>query len=309
MEDLNDKITGGNLTAPEWNEVPSELQNIIEDMGLVLSSGDLNQLGKAIADYVAAGAFYSETGAADAYVATVIGAKQGLHVLSAVVDGAIVRFRPGNANTGASTLNVNSLGVKDIIRENGNALISGDIVTARDAVVRWDQTADDWRLLDFALPTPPINGAHLVDMGVVATTSGTQHDFTSIPSWVKRINVVFDNVGLTDGGNVLVQIGDSGGIETTGYDSGSNDSITTVTSTAGFILILNAAANGLRLTAVLSRVAADDWVFSFAGVNNTSSFLRGGGIKTLSAGPLTQLRVTRTSAGTFDSGQVTVFYE
>ncbi len=158
MQDLNDKITGGFLTALEWNEVPSEIQNVIEALGLVLSSGDLNQLGKAIVGYASAGTFYSETGIANAYVATIIGTKQGLHALSAVTDGAIVRFRPGNVNTGASTLNVNSLGVKDIVRENGDVLSAGDLDITRDIAVRWDQTADDWRVFNSALLTPLILG-------------------------------------------------------------------------------------------------------------------------------------------------------
>ncbi|KKL10993.1 hypothetical protein LCGC14_2550290, partial [marine sediment metagenome] len=158
MQDLNDKITGGFLTALEWNEVPSEIQNVIEALGLVLSSGDLNQLGKAIVGYASAGPFYSETGIANAYVATIIGTKQGLHALSAVTDGAIVRFRPGNVNTGASTLNVNSLGVKDIVRENGDVLSAGDLDITRDIAVRWDQTADDWRVFNSALLTPLILG-------------------------------------------------------------------------------------------------------------------------------------------------------
>ena len=78
MQDLNDKITGNSLTAPEWNEVPSEIQNIIEGLGITLSGGDLNQLGKAIAGYVANGSFYTDSGAADAYVLSVIGSKQAL---------------------------------------------------------------------------------------------------------------------------------------------------------------------------------------------------------------------------------------
>lgn len=47
MQDLNDKVIGGELTAAEWNEVPSELQNVIEASGQTLSSGDLTQLRKA----------------------------------------------------------------------------------------------------------------------------------------------------------------------------------------------------------------------------------------------------------------------
>ncbi len=150
MQDLNDKITGGLLTALEWNEVPSELQNIITDLGQTLSGSDLDQLGKAIAAMSGSADFYLESGIADAYVCEVIGPKQGFDTivgLTAVNDGLRVRFRPGNNNTGTSTVNVNGTGIKTIVRENGTTLQSGDLVTERDAVIRWDQSADKFRLI------------------------------------------------------------------------------------------------------------------------------------------------------------------
>jgi len=48
MQDLNGKIKGNKLTAAEWNEIPSEIQNVIEASGQTLSSGNLTQLRKAI---------------------------------------------------------------------------------------------------------------------------------------------------------------------------------------------------------------------------------------------------------------------
>jgi len=150
MEDLNDKLMGGTLTSDEWNQVPSELQNVIGALGIALLAGDLNQLGKAIAGMCGASTWYSESGAADAYVCNVVGAKHGPVALDAVHDGLIVRFRPGNANTGASTINVNSLGVVDIKREDGSALSAGDLVTTRDAFLRWDNASGDFFLLDFS---------------------------------------------------------------------------------------------------------------------------------------------------------------
>jgi hypothetical protein len=136
MEDLNDKITGGTLTAPEWNQVPSEIQNVIEGLGITLSSGDVNQLGKAIAGYVANGAFYTDSGAADAYVLSVVGSKQAP---TAYTDGMRVRCIIGNTNTGASTANVASLGVKNIKTPSGadpaaGALKSGSLATLRYAI-------------------------------------------------------------------------------------------------------------------------------------------------------------------------------
>lgn len=111
MQDLNDKITGGTLLSAEWNEVPGEIQNVIESLGITLSVGDLNQLGKAIAGYVANGDFYTDSGAANSYVLTQIGNKKAA---TAYTDGFKVRFVAANDNTSASTVNVAGLGVKSI---------------------------------------------------------------------------------------------------------------------------------------------------------------------------------------------------
>jgi len=65
MQDLNDKLTGGTLSAAEWNEVPTEIQNTIIAVGQSLTTSDLQQLNKAIASYAGAGDFYSDSGAAN----------------------------------------------------------------------------------------------------------------------------------------------------------------------------------------------------------------------------------------------------
>lgn len=131
MQDLNDKVTGGTLTAAEWNQVPSEIQNVIEGLGITLSAGDLNQLGKAIAGYVANGTFYLDSGAADAYVLTTVGSKQ---TATGYTTGFNIQFVAGNANTGASTVNVGGLGVKSLNSDVGalgaNNITAGDLVEA-----------------------------------------------------------------------------------------------------------------------------------------------------------------------------------
>jgi hypothetical protein len=146
MEDLNDKITGGNLSATEWNEVPSELQNVIEQLGHTLSAGDLNQLGKAIAGYGASGDFYTGGGTADAQTLTKIGTKQAPAFLT---DGMRVRWRPSVNNTGAATINVNALGVKSIVLEDASALAAGDLSTTRDALARYDLANDRFVLANY----------------------------------------------------------------------------------------------------------------------------------------------------------------
>ena len=70
----------------------------------------------------------------------------------------------------------------------------------------------------------------------VASTSGTSIDFTGIPAWVERITVMFSGVSGSGTSNFLLQIGDAGGIENTGYSGGSFNAGTTANSTAGFDL-------------------------------------------------------------------------
>ena len=308
MRDLNDKVTSGTLTASEWNDIPSELQAIIEDLGIVLSGADLRQLFKAITTMTHASTFYAGGGAADVYTAVKIGAKEGLHTLIAIADGALVRFVPAVNNTGASTLNVNGLGVKDITREDASALVSGDLLTTRDAWVRWDQGADDWLLQDFALPTPPINGAHLTRAASQVTTSGSVKDFTGIPSFVKRITIMFQGVSLTGASdNILVRIGDAGGFETSSYTSESS-AASTSTATNGFIMRLNSAGRAFSGMMVLTELDDEDWTEFHTGRVGTSDTIHGGGSKTLSPGPLTQVSVLLTG-GSFDAGQVSLMYE
>ena len=122
MEDLTGKVSNGGATAEgilspdEWNQLPSEVQNVIATRGQALNNADLNQLGKAIAEYSIGGQVYTDTGAADAYVLTATGGRQAITALS---DGDKFRFIPANTNTGASTANISGLGVVDIKKIGG----------------------------------------------------------------------------------------------------------------------------------------------------------------------------------------------
>ena len=140
MQDLNDKATEGTLTAVEWNEVPSEIQNAIEDFGQSLSSGDLDQLGKSMSAYAATGTFYTGSGTANAHICTPLNQGGVIQSPPAYFTGMIARFRPSVANTAVATVNVNGLGIKTIKKENGTDLSPGDLDTTRDAWIRYDGT-------------------------------------------------------------------------------------------------------------------------------------------------------------------------
>lgn len=142
MEDLDDKVTGGAVTAAQWNQVPGEIQNVITSSGQTLSGGDLNQLGKGVADYVARSSHYTGGGTADAQTCTPHGS---LLAPNAYAEGMEIRWTPTNTNaTATPTVNVNSLGAKTIVNSEGGALTVGQLSTVRDAVAVYDGT--DFRL-------------------------------------------------------------------------------------------------------------------------------------------------------------------
>lgn len=150
-----------------------------------------------------------------------------------------------------------------------------------------------------------------------ASTSGTSIDFTSIPSWVKRITVSFVGVSTSGTSNVQVQIGDSGGVETTGY-LGSVSQIaastpSSATLNSGFPVTLGiAAASVIHGSVVLSLVNAATFTWastSTISYSNTAQTNVGAGSKSLTA-TLDRVRITTTGgAETFDAGSINILYE
>ena len=140
----------------------------------------------------------------------------------------------------------------------------------------------------------------------VASTSGTAIDFTGIPSWAKRVTVILSGVSTNGTSLMLVQLGDSGGIETTSYVSGSSNT----SSTAGFLL--NGSGNAAHTysgVAPIVTVGTNSWVTSgvISGSNAFGSVF--GGNKTLSD-TLDRVRITTVNGtDTFDAGTINISYE
>lgn len=125
MREVAAKTTGDTLPAIEWEEGSSrELQNAVESAGLTLSELNLNQLGETLAIYAATSDFYTDSGSVNSHVLSPIGSRQAPPSLT---DGVRVRFIAGNTNTGASTVNLNTIGVKDLVEQSA-ALPSGRIL-------------------------------------------------------------------------------------------------------------------------------------------------------------------------------------
>lgn len=152
----------------------------------------------------------------------------------------------------------------------------------------------------------------------IVTTSGTSHDFTDIPSWVQRVMITL--IGVSTNGNSvpIIQLGDSGGLETTGYLGAASSTDATPASanfTTGFGLAdaWSAATvfHGILTLALQDQGApSTSWVCAGVGAASNAAFTSAtAGRRTLD-GALTTIRLT-TVNGTdaFDAGQVNILYE
>jgi len=150
------------------------------------------------------------------------------------------------------------------------------------------------------------------------TSAGpTSVDFTSIPSWVKRITVMFNSVSTSGTSQVRVRIGPSGGVELSGYLGTSQTTLGSATNTqkfpAGFDLYDGGAAaavrNGMFVLALLDA-ATNTWsAMSNLGHSNEARMTVLGGVKPL-AGVLSVVRITTVGGiDTFDAGSINILYE
>jgi hypothetical protein len=158
----------------------------------------------------------------------------------------------------------------------------------------------------------------IVRATAVASTSGTSIDFTGIPAWVEKITVMFNGTSLSGTSNILVQLGDSGGIENTGYQGASLYLTSAVAgaaaNSAGFII--NVVSTAAQVTSGnlfinLLDTATNTWSASgvFGSTGTNTAITLAGGAKSLSA-TLDRVRITTVNGtDTFDAGSVNIIYE
>ena len=150
-----------------------------------------------------------------------------------------------------------------------------------------------------------------------ATTSGTTKDFTSIPSWVKRITVMLSGVSSSGVSSIVIRIGSTAsGIESSGYLSHGGviqgPSLASTDQLTGFVLSgdLNAASYVLSGSFTISNLSGNTWVFSGSARQATNRIIFGAGEKTITSGLLDRIRLTTVNGtDTFDAGSINIMYE
>jgi len=148
-----------------------------------------------------------------------------------------------------------------------------------------------------------------------AITSGTNIDFTGIPSWVKRITIIFSGVSTNANSLFVVQLGTPGGLQTTnyvsfaGYYTGAGGAVSSVTNGFGWHNNTNDVGHGHM---IITNISSNLWVSSHSGgfTNGSTNFMQAGGGSVTMSGTVDRVRIT-TVSGTaiFDAGSINISYE
>ena len=213
----------------------------------------------------------------------------------------------GNSTNGGTAISTDTSGTLNIVTGSGSGATAVTVDGSGNVVV-----------------TGTLSASGGVSGGIrsgtaVASTSGTSIDFTGIPSGVKRITVMFNGVSTNSTSIRQIQLGDSGGIETSGYTgsiaitnsagAGGN----TAFSGAGFAITASGntlAADTMYGSLVFVNVSGNIWVGTgiFVSSNQPCSFYISG-LKTLSD-TLDRVRITTVNGtDTFDAGSINILFE
>lgn len=165
------------------------------------------------------------------------------------------------------------------------------------------------------VPVAPAGGSIITSGTAVPYTSfttTTYNDFTSIPSWVKRITVMFNGVSLSGTSHFLFQIGTGGTPTTSGYVSSSLGVDTAgspgVTSTSGFVFYAGTAATAYNGIYNFVNLTGNTWVNT--GMQNGGTRVTTSAGTVALGGVLNIIRITTVNGtDTFDAGTVNILYE
>ena len=168
--------------------------------------------------------------------------------------------------------------------------------------------------------TPVLSATLLTSGTAVTSTSGTSIDFTGLPSWVKRIVVMFNAVSLSGNSTFRIQLGTGATptYTTSGYVTFgvtfSASGLGAATDTGGFPIGQNQTAAGVTTyggNCMITNVTGNTWSYMAmcGGSSATNGGLLGGGSVPLGA-VLTAVRVTTINGtDTFDAGSINIQYE
>jgi hypothetical protein len=152
------------------------------------------------------------------------------------------------------------------------------------------------------------------EAGLAATTTGANNTINGLPSGIKLLIISFDAISPSEAAAFQLRLGDSGGIETTGYTSVhkriDSTTITTASGSGSFYLVnAGSGADLISGSCIMTRAGSSSnvWSINSQARQSTAGNNLCNGSKTLT-GELTQLQIL-LSAGSFDAGSWNIYYQ
>ena len=347
----------------------------------------------------------------------ILSSVQGTNTITAVaspsitsyVDSQLYIFQAANANTGATTINIDSVGAKAVV-DSAGALSAGDIATGRNSTLIYNSADDNFELqitskeignvyipeaanatadvagqiqlwnkntgtgllhvtddagtdkevslvgnnifinetaaaagdtagvgqiwVDDAVPntlmftndvgtdiqlasTLEVTAAKVTQGTKVASTSGTAINFTGVPAGAKRVTLSMQGVSTNGTSPHRILIGDSGGLETSGYLGAQ-----ALVSSGGFSSSTGNVSDGMRITQTqaadtgngtvvvnLIDASTNTWGMSVISGQTTNQLTISASSKSLSAALDRITYTTVNGSDAFDAGLINIQYE
>ena len=241
--------------------------------------------------------------------------------MTIILNGSTGITTPADTVTGNETVG-GTLAVNGVSNALGTPGTSGNVMTSNGTA--WVSSAP----AGGGLPTATAIGQvpfstdgstysatqKIVQATTQATTSGTSINFTGIPSWVKRVTVMFNGVSQNSASETFIlQIG-AGSVVTSGYSS-ANAYIAPSTGsgnvTSGFPV--NRASSdpaAFSGNATICLLGSNLWSFSSVLADTTNGQIHFGAGSISLGGVLDRVRLTTVSGtATLDAGSINILYE
>jgi len=212
--------------------------------------------------------------------------------------------------------NASGTGVFTVASPNSNNNYTATLAAGTGTVVldTLAQTLTNKTLTSPTIDGTPVMGASVITSGTaVASTSGTSIAFTSIPSWVKRITVMFQGVSTNGTSNLQIQLGTGATptYTTSGYSGTCSQAGGNTTMSAAFVVNSNVQA-AATYSGIITICLVSGNIYAESGTLNSSTAINGcfsGGSVSLAAA-LTAVRITTANGtDTFDAGSINILYE
>lgn len=218
----------------------------------------------------------------------------------------------GNSSNGGTAISTDTSGTLNIVTGSGSGANAITIDASQNVAMTASQTiAGNLTVTGTLTASGGLSGG-IRSGTAVASTSGTSIDFTSLPTGIKRITVMFSGVSTNGTSSLLIQIG-AGSVTNTGYIStyslNSSTTLSAASSTAGFIVGTNLAAAIASGVMTIQTLGSNIWVSGHTIKSNTTNTSFGAGDITL-GGNLDRVRITTVNGtDTFDAGSINILFE